>query len=588
MTSLLERNLEHSDPLLAARIRRAVSDVKVLPTVSGHPTARIIGEEGDEVFLHDSRDPAADTRLNPGHPDAVVVVGLGLGYAALDAIRRVSSRTWILVVEPCDDILRAAFENVDLVPVLSRERVRFLTGELGQIRSGFRAWILESQAADYYLFSNAGLERARKSVYGPVLRVLGEELNRRRTEVATLVENSERMVRNRWANLPVTIRSAAWKSFEGRLARVPGIVVASGPSLEKQADAFRSARERAVFVVASKSLRWLLAHDIVPEFVCHLDVAPESAACLSGFDVPREVTLVWEPECAPEAVRGYSGDRVTYDAAPGEEAGWESKGAGGRGLSVAHMAFLFARALGADPIALVGVDLAIPGERTHAEGVTMTWGGSVEPLLGAAVEIPAARGGTVRSIPAFRAMVTLFEEELGRTAARVVNTSEIGARIRGTEPGTLESVLGSPVDVRGPIGAALAEPRPFDPAVFEASVVRWLAAIDRVDRAASEGLRALAVASRESGRATFSASAVEVNRHRQSIAAEAEMESRMRRLLAPEAVVVQELNRRVEGASPQDRFLLDVERTAVFFRGYRRAAGVLRECVTAARREILR
>ena len=50
-------------------------------------------------------------------------------------------------------------------------------------------------------------------------------------------------------------------------------------------------------------------------------------------------------------------------------------------------------------IALVGVDLGFPGERTHAEGVTMTWGGGFESIEKAMREVPSVTGGTVKSIP---------------------------------------------------------------------------------------------------------------------------------------------------------------------------------------------
>lgn len=506
--------------------------------------------------------------VRPGNPDAVVVVGIGRGAAAREVCGKVPASCWVVVVEPREDRFRAALEFADCSELLGRARTVILVGD--SFRGPFREWLVASQALDFYLLAT------NPGTCEPVLRTIADELNRRRTEVATLVDRSERMVRNRFANLPWTVRSAAWRSFEGRLAGVPAVVVAAGPSLDAHEDDLRRARGRAVIVSVGKSLRWLIRRGIAPEFVCHLDVAEESDAVFVGFEVPGETTLVWDPESSPGAVARFPGDRATYEG--GAEWGrpfWGEKGAGGRGMTVAHTAFLFARALGADPITLVGVDLALPGERTHAEGVTMTWGGDVAPLAGGFVDVPAAGGGTVRSLPAFRAMVTLFEEEIARTKARVVNASAVGARIAGAEAGAVE--LGGPVDVRGRIAGALAEPRPFDREAFREAAGRWAAAADRITAAADAGEAALE-----------RRSVAEVNARRSEILAETDLEPLIRRLLAPEAVRIQQITRRMEGVDASVRARLDVERTLEFFRGYRRAARVFREAFAPARDELLR
>ncbi|MBI2901717.1 MAG: DUF115 domain-containing protein [Planctomycetes bacterium] len=602
MSGLLERNLallSNRDPALADRIRRCAFTVRVDPTPSGAVTARIEGEDGAQVLLHHPDDPWADARaaVRPANPDAVLLIGMGLGYSAVEAARRVSARCWIAVVEPAEDLFRAALEHVDLTELLSRERTRLFVGlGIDALRTEFRRWLADSQADEVYLLSHSPLERARPSLYGPVLREVEALLNRRRTEIATLVENAERLARNWIGNMPSTARSAGLHSFENRLSGIPAIVVAAGPSLDSHLDALGRAAGRAVFVCVGKSLRLLLSRGIVPEFACHLDLSPDSAACFEGFEIPRDVTLVWDPESHPAAVRACPGDRVTFETGlAGSQLGrpfWGGKGTLARGLSVAHTAFAFARALGADPIVLVGTDLALPGNRTHAEGVTMTWGGPVEPLLGAAVDVPSTAGGVVRTIPAFRAMVTLFEEEIARTKAVVVNASAIGALIRGARRGDVESALGGAVDARGPLRTALAEPRPFDRETFRSAARRWMESIGTIERAAEEGERTLRRAARldpanRLDREEFGKAAEKVNGRRARILAETDLQPLLHRILAPEAVEIQRTTREMEAASAAERARLDVARTGVFFRGYRRAAAVFRDAFVPVRDELL-
>lgn len=508
-----------------------------------------------------------------GTEDAIVF--LGFDPAAVSEISRLSPRVWVVIVEPEAESFRPS-------PVLERERVRLFVGEsLDQLRAGLNRWLVESQADEIRVVSNRTLEAETREV--------AAALNRRRTDVMTLVANAERATRNWIGNFPWIARSAGVRSFENRFSGIPAVLVAAGPSLDTQLEALKSAVGRALFVCVGKSLGLLLRHGVVPDFVCHLDMSPSSQACFEGVSIPPEVTLVWDPESFTGAVAAFPGDRVTFETGlAGSEWGrafWGEKGHLARGLSVAHTAFHFARALGADPLILVGVDFALPGERTHAEGVTMTWGGPVEPLLGATIEISAVRGGTVRTLPAFQAFVTHFEEEISRTKARVVNTSAVGALLRGAVSGTVESALGKPVEVRASIAAALVEPRPFQQDLLGAAVQRLLEAAGRIDAAAESGLRPLRRAARldprnRIDREEFAKLAERVNRHRAEILCESEIDPFLQRLLAPEAVEIQRIARRIESSDAAGRMKLDVERTELFFRGYRRAVAILRDALT--------
>lgn len=497
--------------------------------------------------------PKRDVSID-GSLDAVILLGSGHLAPGLP----VTPRTWIAVVET-DERFRALLDAVELSTVLSREHLKLFVGDF---RRDFRAWLESAQILDSVVIPHEPPAGWADDV--------AAMLNQRRTEVMTLIANAERSTRNWIANFPRVATSAGVGSFEGRFRGMPAVVVASGPSLESHLDALRDGP--AVIIAAAKSLRLLLANGIVPHFACHLDLSADSLACFD-LEIPREVVLLWDPESHP--VDRFPGDRVTFETSPWGRPFWGSKGALGRGLTVAHTAFLFARLTGADPIALVGVDLAFPGPKTHAEGVTMTWGGPVDPLLGAAVDVPSVAGGTVRSIPAFRAMVTLFEDEIARTSAKVVNASRIGALIRGAAAG---DVPRGSADPRPAIAAALAEPRTFDRDAFRAAAERMLAAAGRIEASAEAGAKTLRkVAQLPMNRDEFARMAQKINRHRAEILGEAEVQPFLQRLLAPEAAKIQTITREMDRAPAERRGRMDLERTELFFSGYLRAVRIFRE-----------
>ncbi len=129
-----------------------------------------------------------------------------------------------------------------------------------------------------------------------------------------------------------------------------------------------------------------------------------------------------------------------------------------KGLTVAQAAFLLLARWGAEPIVLVGQDLSFEreGGKTHAEGAAFqgrfepsggTGGKWEDPLNPKGLEeisilwVPANDGGTVPTTHTLFAYLKRFEEDIARTGARVLNATEGGARIEGTEVRALGETL---------------------------------------------------------------------------------------------------------------------------------------------------
>ncbi len=71
----------------------------------------------------------------------------------------------------------------------------------------------------------------------------------------------------------------------------------------------------------------------------------------------------------------------------------------------------------------------------------MTWGGEVPDTHPHYLEIPSVKGGKVKTIKVLKSFVTIFEVEVSRTEAKVIQTSPEGALIRGAESLSLGEAL---------------------------------------------------------------------------------------------------------------------------------------------------
>ncbi len=616
MKSFFRQNLAllaHFDPALARRMESVawpVPAVELLEARSGAATAKAVGPDGASLFLHSEYDPVLEARQfvdgkPPGKSDICALNGFGLGYAALEIAARTESRRWIACVEAREDVFRAALEGVDLAALLGRGRVKFFVGHnwIG-FQDWLRALLSESEGMTLTLLTHPPSVRLLPPFYANAGTEVETAVNRRCVEINTLVHMAPEMERNALRNLRAMTGSHGVRDFEGAFAGLPAIVVAAGPSLTAAIPHLRRARGRAPVIAAGKALRLLLSEGIVPEFAVSLDMSSSSASCFRGFEIPPEVTLVFDPDSFHEIPVAFPGPRVSYETVMAVNR-WARSFLGElgileKGLSVAHAAFFFARATGADPILLSGVDLAFPGERTHAEGVAMTWGGDTRDLNAAWVMIPGVDGKPVRSLPNFRSFVTAFEGAIVRTPARVIQTSGIGAMIRGAEHLPLDAAMDRYVTHEAPVAervrAALRRPLSFDAGTFDEATRRALAGAARAGELAEAGLRHVKRLDRldpanKLEREEYRKIVAKANAAKDEILRMEEIPALFQRLLSGVALDVKNILREVHELDKNknlEKMKLERRQFEAFFEGYLGAARFFSAELGAVRQEVLK
>lgn len=249
---------------------------------------------------------------------------------------------------------------------------------------------------------------------------------------------------NHLANLRLIAESGGVKDWRGKFQGIPAIVIGAGPSLTEAIPQLGALRERALLVATDRSLKPLLAGGVVPHVVVSADMDPELALLYDGFAIPRDVVLVYDRDAFHGLIKTWPHRKVTYDSYF-ESGIWSrmftgAKGFLGKNGSVGHTAWYFASACGCEPIILVGVDCAMPGESTHAEGVAQVDGGKVDPAHPSWLTIEGVDGKPVRSSPGFARYAQAFGEMIHAQRRATVNCSQIGAKIDGAYQMPLEQV----------------------------------------------------------------------------------------------------------------------------------------------------
>ncbi len=467
------RVLQAANAELAARVmaERESGALELAPSDSGWPTAR--WREGG--FVHSSVDPWLEARRLVEEaviedPDLVVAFGLGLGYHVLELFRRHPRTRALVVVEPDTKVMRVAMEAVDLRPVLGSHRVHWA---VGAGVAGFRR-MLKPLCDSRFLrgvafFQHPASVRRAPAFYHEAAAAVRDAVMDELANLVTVAAYSGDWLVNKLYNVGHVAANPGVSHLFGRFTGRPAIIVAAGPSLDKNAHLLAEAKGRAVILCVDTALKALLRRGIRPDLVLSIDGSFLNYRHFEGVETEEAegMWLVAEPATHHRILDEFRGPKLIASfetpAMRWLESVTEPKGLVVTGGSVATFAFGLAVRMGADPIIFVGQDLSYPDGKCYASGTYYAETGfrMEERTL---LRVPANDGGEVPTPPNMYTFLKWFEEAIDVLPGRTfVNATEGGARIEGTRVMTLREALdrycGEPVPV-AEVLAAIPAPRP--------------------------------------------------------------------------------------------------------------------------------
>ncbi len=372
--------LSRRQPELANHLREvSAGSVKVFPSAAGLPTAVYHKAESDSS-LHSRYDPMREARdlvqkADVTGADYLILLGFGLGYildALLEQDCQPRSRRYF-VIESDMGILAAALAARDLTGILSLPYLHFAWPAAGPDLS--RQWekFFDPVRAQKSVFVRhppsiaidpAHFKSAVKVIQSQTIQVF--------TDINTLIARSQEFLDNFVQNFPRARAAPGISGFAGRFKEVPAVLVAAGPSLDKNVHELRTAENRILILSTDTALKPLLSAGIEPHFVLTGDPSELNYLHLKGGRT-KDALLVAEATTFPASLLEFDGRTVicTFEnsalRALSELLG--SKGTLRAWGSVATMALDFALLLGCNPILFIGQDLAHSDGRIYCSGL---------------------------------------------------------------------------------------------------------------------------------------------------------------------------------------------------------------------------
>jgi len=361
-----------------------------------------------------------------------VVYGIGLGYEIRELLSRMRPEDKIIIVEPSDDITGWFRDrNPDLQGGKTLHRVK----DWGEFK---RLYLYIGDFDSVIPAVLPGYQKVYQKETERFMVLLGREISNLQSDQVTTDFFHRRWQENVLRNLRPMTRggsaAAAIKRYHGA-----GVLVSAGPSLTSTLPLLDRVKGKALIVAVQTANRVFETMDVKPDLIATFDGAFDNYyEHFSG--IALDVPLVFDPTAYWRCVSEWRGPLSSVLVHPSNrwiETLMECQFSGfASGPSIANFLFDLLYEWGADPIILIGQDLAYTGGRFHAKGTHKSelWDCGIPPER-KLVEVDGVGGGKVVTD---RNMVTFLHwyEEMLRTKytnVRAINaTGPDGAEIHGT------------------------------------------------------------------------------------------------------------------------------------------------------------
>jgi Tfp pilus assembly protein PilF len=462
--SLFTRNLDllhRHHPAIHELLNQGSESIgEIFISLSGKPNFRARTTQGQDVIFHDQPDPETEIRtylekVTPAFTGVVIMIGMGLGYSPQALVANRNGIRNFILCEPHIGIFIQALRALDLAPLLSDPRVTLNIGPTAvenieqAIQPAARTLQLETAHILRHLPSFQFDE-----IYTALNKKIFDYANNLNVGGSTSMKQGKNFFANRFQNITALTHHRLIDNLAETFHGVPAILVAAGPSLDKNIRLLRDIQQNALIMAVDTALPALLAHGIQPHFVAAIDgdevIYEKIAACASHA---HGTSLLCQGHVTPKIVKTFPADTIFWAFSGNELEQWIYESLFDRkqtlemgAWSVAHFNLAAAILMGASPIIFIGQDLAYSHNRDHAAHTVLTESNHMAKILKERnddlVWVDGWDGGKVPTHRGFYGVKCLFEEMLSQHPDRhFINATEGGARLEGAEHIPLSKAL---------------------------------------------------------------------------------------------------------------------------------------------------
>ncbi len=446
----LKTEMKKNDGEIAAIIKDKKNkfDIYVEKARRNGYTMRVKKDE-QNIYFHSKYTPGREAEKvvkNFGFSakKQIFVLGSGLGYY-LEQFDKDNKFDKIIVIEPYLSIFYAALCFNDLSNFLNSNKIILIIENDEQIFDIVRRNVNISLNKEIAFLEHAPSLKLFSQKYSEIYKFIKETINFQKVNIATDIEQARKWRNNIISNIPYIFKSPKADDFFGKCKNIPAMCVAAGPSLDKNIKYLKGARGRSIILCVDTAVNALLKEGIHPDIVVTMDAKENNYLNhLSGsLEELKESTIILSEFATHPLLHQNWNGKTIFFTMKRNFSGWIEKNTGNysvleTGGTVSHSMVDFAYKIGANPVILVGQDLAYTDRKSHASGTAFANRKIGDKKL---IEVEGIEG-KVYTDKAFLSMLSFFNNYFNIHTDRIfVDATEGGAKLKNVKIEKLEETL---------------------------------------------------------------------------------------------------------------------------------------------------
>lgn len=374
---------------------------------------------------------------------SVIMFGIGNGLFVEEMLRRLKPDAKVYLFEPDISIFLYVLSNIDISDIICDDRIYLFVKNINDDR--FK--LMLQNGTDWLSISSQIV--CNHPVYNKIyadefeefLNIVYSANSLAKVNIDTERYLSDILVNNAIKNLKYIKESNYISEFIGKISEdIPAIIVAAGPSLDKNIDELKRAEGKAFIFATDTAVKYLLKHNINFDAIITID-AKKGAWHLKD-ERCHNIPLFCVLEARSQVMERHTGRKIwfrgsvyMYDLYNKFNRVFPGYNSGG---SVATAAFSVCLSMNFKNIVFIGQDLAYDGEATHAGGV-------VKKIIGEKKDqkqVEGIDGGKVWSRYDWLIYLEWLENSIRDIRGiNVIDATEGGALIHGSKVMKLSEVI---------------------------------------------------------------------------------------------------------------------------------------------------
>ncbi len=430
---------------------------------NGNPSLSVTNSKGIAISLHHETTPEKESldflKVVPKtHRGFVAILGMGLGYSALNVLEERPYLQHLAIFELEPGFFIQALRYMDLNSILKDSRLILSIGPETIITDSLSPAFQTLQIEDSSVFHHQPSFGYDLEGYTKLKEDLYAHLNSLNVEGATTRALGKTFLENRFKHITTIHHNLLLECLHNKFTGIPAILVAGGPSLDKNIHLLKQSQDKAVIIAVDTVLPALLKNDVHPHFLTCID--PNNLTYEKFADITsrvKDTSLICASWVNAKTAKSFPADQIFWTFTGKSIEAWFNSSLGGNLLTggastVAHLNLISAHMLGCDPVIFIGQDLAYPDSNSasHVQG-TVLQGTAPSDVISTHIEgktVIGINGEILRTNRSFLSMKKFFEAGIGSSKVAHINATEGGANIEGTEIMGLQEAMDRHCDSR--------------------------------------------------------------------------------------------------------------------------------------------